>query len=164
MIWGQFYTFAMFSFSSVGSKCGIVPLIYRKDLVKKATSKSLSSVRSPETKNKASQLEFPFKYRKKWQLLWLKFQKKNPFLSNFKEELFPDKDSRDYVHSIGGVHSWNLAENSWNKTYALWQYDPPLCPWPWPHKTQLDHPGSSKAIPGSNNAVNQCSCQSTVLL
>ena len=54
---GQFYTFAMFLFYAVGSKDGIVPLIYRKDLVEKATSESLPSVQPPETKNKTLQLQ-----------------------------------------------------------------------------------------------------------
>ena len=136
------------------------------------------------------------------------------FHSVFKDRYFPDKDSRHYVHSVGGVHSWNLVGRKttikmtimnikiamsmrikrWQKRQlsifskeslaialhyrkllkicSVHQIDidlrshlvanitvltsddnAPLCPWAWQHKSQLDHPEPSKAIPGSNSFI-----------
>ena len=78
-----------------------IPLIHRKDPVKKASSESLPSVRSPETTpDQTSQLlncRIVVQIENKWTLLC---QQKS---------VFPDKDSRHYVHSICGVHSGNLG-------------------------------------------------------
>ena len=83
------------------------------------------------------------------------------------DDMWPDKDSRNNVHSISGARCpWNLRKNKRNTKHLNLQAThlcsrlikmnyrrTPSCLWVWPHRIQQEHPEPSRATPKYSPSV-----------